>query len=169
VDQIAEALAETEVRPGSLLIEITETQTMQNAAASAETLARLQDLGVRAAIDDFGTGYSSLSYLKDLPIHTLKIDRSFVGDIDKGDGNAAIARAVIMLAHNLDMKVVAEGVETREQLQVLEEEGCDLAQGFLYSPPLPEVECEAFLRRNRPARRERVVRLVSPRAPREVT
>jgi diguanylate cyclase (GGDEF)-like protein/PAS domain S-box-containing protein len=166
VDHVAHALAQAEVGAESLIIEITETQTMQNAAASARTLARLKELGVRAAIDDFGTGYSSLSYLKQLPIHTLKIDRSFVDDITQGEGNAAIARTVILLAHTVQMKVVAEGVETREQLEFLEREGCDLAQGFLYSHPLAEHDCEAFLRRNRrPQAGQRVVRLVSGRRP----
>jgi len=161
VDQVADALTEAGVAAASLVIEITETQTMQNPAASGRTLARLKDLGVHIAIDDFGTGYSSLSYLKQLPIHTLKIDRSFVGDITEGEGDAAIARAIIVLAHTLHLTVVAEGVETREQLQFLEREGCDFAQGFLYSHPLDATDCESFLRRNRPARpSERVVRLV---------
>jgi len=94
VDQIADALTEAGVPAKCLVIEITETQTMQNAAAAARTLARLKDLGIGIAIDDFGTGYSSLSYLKHLPIHTLKIDRSFVADITEGAGDAAIARAI---------------------------------------------------------------------------
>jgi diguanylate cyclase (GGDEF)-like protein/PAS domain S-box-containing protein len=161
VDHIAAALAEAGVTAQCLVVEITETQTMQNAAATARTLARLKDLGVRIAIDDFGTGYSSLSYLKHLPIHSLKIDRSFVADITQGQGDAAIARAIIMLAHTLQLTVVAEGVETAEQLQFLEKAECDMAQGFLYSRPLSESDCEAFLRRNRPHRAgEKVVRLV---------
>jgi len=161
VDHIAAALAEAGVTAECLVIEITETQTMQNAAAAARTVAQLKDLGVRIAIDDFGTGYSSLSYLKHLPIHSLKIDRSFVADITQGQGDAAIARAIIMLAHTLQLTVVAEGVETAEQLQFLEKADCDMAQGFLYSRPLSESDCEAFLRRNRPHRTgEKVVRLV---------
>jgi diguanylate cyclase (GGDEF)-like protein/PAS domain S-box-containing protein len=161
VDHIAAALAETGVAAECLVVEITETQTMQNAAAAALTLARLKELGVQIAIDDFGTGYSSLSYLKHLPIHSLKIDRSFVADITEGKGDAAIARAIIMLAHTLQLTVVAEGVETAEQLQFLEKAECDMAQGFLYSRPLSESDCEAFLQRNRPGRTsERVVRLV---------
>jgi len=161
VDHIAGALAEAGVTAECLVVEITETQTMQNAAAAARTLAQLKELGVRIAIDDFGTGYSSLSYLKHLPIHSLKIDRSFVADITQGHGDAAIARAIIMLAHTLQLTVVAEGVETAEQLQFLEKAECDMAQGFLYSRPLRESDCEAFLRRNRPQRpSEKVVRLV---------
>jgi EAL domain-containing protein (putative c-di-GMP-specific phosphodiesterase class I) len=161
VDHIADALGEAGVAARYLIVEVTETQTMQNAAAASRTLARLKELGIRIAIDDFGTGYSSLSYLKHLPIHTLKIDRSFVADITRGEGDAAIARAIIMLAHTLRLTVVAEGVETAEQLEFLEKEDCDMVQGFLYSHPLGEADFEAFLRRNRPARGgERVVRLV---------
>lgn len=100
-------------------------------------MQQLHDLGLRLAIDDFGTGYSSLSYLKKFPIDTVKVDRSFIMDIPNGTDDMAITSAVIAMAHRLNMEVVAEGVETAEQLEFLQREGCDYAQGFLFSKALP--------------------------------
>jgi len=130
-----------------LELEVTESMLMIDAAASAKTLKRLKGLGVSISVDDFGTGYSSLAYLKGFSIDTLKIDRSFVRDITTDPDDAAIASAVIALAHSLRLKVVAEGVETKEQLEMLAGKGCDVMQGFYISKPVPADELEPWLRR----------------------
>ena len=118
---------------------------MQNAQASIQTLRQLKALGVQISIDDFGTGYSSLSYLRRFPIDTLKIDQSLIRDIGSDPDDAAIASAVIALAHTLKLEVVAEGVETRDQLEFLVASGCDRMQGYLFSPPVPAERCEELL------------------------
>ena len=136
VDEVSHAL-EAAGLPASLLeIEVTESVLMADAERAQQSLKRLHALGVQIAIDDFGTGYSSLAYLKRFPAQTLKIDRSFVDGLPMDRDDAAITRAVISLAHSLDMRVVAEGVETESQLQFLAEAGCDEAQGFLLGRPL---------------------------------
>ena len=118
---------------------------MQSVDATLDTLFKLKDMGVRLAIDDFGTGYSSLSYLKRFPLDTLKIDRSFVKDLPRDAEDAAIAKAIIAMAHSLRLAVVAEGVETAEQLAFLQQHGCDVVQGFLFSPPLGADDFAALL------------------------
>jgi EAL domain-containing protein (putative c-di-GMP-specific phosphodiesterase class I) len=125
--------------PRSLELEITESLAMQDAEATDKTLHRLKGLGVRVAIDDFGTGYSSLAYLKRFPVDALKIDRSFVSSVTSDRRDASIAGTVIDLAHNLDLEVVAEGVETEEQLEFFRGQRCDAVQGFLLGVPASEL------------------------------
>jgi diguanylate cyclase len=131
------ALEDHGLQPGYLELELTESAVMRNPDASAETLKALSAMGVHISIDDFGTGYSSLSYLRRFPLDKLKIDRSFIRDLLSNSDDAAIVTAIISLAHSLRLRVVAEGVETEEQLERLRELGCDLYQGFLCSPALP--------------------------------
>jgi len=110
---------------------------MRDPLATTRALNQIKGLGVNIAVDDFGTGYSSLGYLKQFPVDVLKIDRSFVAEVPGEADDAAIVRAIVSMAHNLDIAVVAEGVETREQLAFLRECGCDFVQGFLFGRPLP--------------------------------
>jgi diguanylate cyclase (GGDEF)-like protein len=137
VAAVTRCLKETGLPPEALEIEITESVAMRNVARSAEILRSLRDLGVKISLDDFGTGYSSLSYLKTLPVDTVKVDQSFVRDVTTDRGDAAIATAIIAMAHTLGLRVVAEGVETEEQLAFLRAQGCDTVQGFLFGPPVP--------------------------------
>jgi EAL domain-containing protein (putative c-di-GMP-specific phosphodiesterase class I) len=118
---------------------------MEDAEAALFTIERLSELGVRLAIDDFGTGYSSLNYLKRFPIDTVKIDRSFVMEIPTNQDDMAITTAVIAMAHRLDLEVVAEGVETLEQLAFLAEQECEYGQGYLFSRPVPIKEVAKLL------------------------
>lgn len=144
-DVVSEALQETGFDANFLELELTETILMENAEASARTLRALQALGVTFAIDDFGTGYSSLSYVKNFPVDRLKIDQSFVRNLKTDPSDTAIVRAIINLGHSLDIEVVAEGVETREQFTQLAAEGCDEVQGYLFGPPLTADDFEALI------------------------
>ena len=148
VEIVARILEETSLEPHWLEIEITEGIAMQNADYTNVLLRGLKEMGVRVALDDFGTGYSSLSYLKKFPIDTLKIDQSFVRDLSTDPNDAAIANAVIVLAHSLKLLVVAEGVETREQEAFLREHQCDTYQGFLFSSALPADSFETLVRKH---------------------
>ena len=140
-DQLARTLARAGVNPRNLELEVTESQLMDHPDEAMEALAELKKLGVRLSIDDFGTGYSSLSYLQKFPVDFIKIDRSFLGDVDH-DGHAVIARAIIALGHNLHMKVIAEGVETREQMVFLRDHDCDQMQGYYFSPALSQASLQ---------------------------
>ena len=136
VSSIAAALAETGLAPDCLELELTESLVMTDVEHAIGILRQLKDLGVYLSIDDFGTGYSSLSYLKRFPIDVLKIDQSFVRDISVDADDAAITVSIISLAHSLKLHVIAEGVETQEQLDFLRHHGCDEMQGYLFSPPI---------------------------------
>ncbi len=142
---IERALKETGLDPASLELEVTESSVMKNAESAINTLRELRDMGIRISIDDFGSGYSSLSYLKHLPIDVLKIDQSFVRDMTSDPKDAAIAMAIIQLAHSLQLQVKAEGVETEEQLRFLRLLRCDEMQGYLFCKPLAVEAFEQLL------------------------
>ena len=146
---IKDALARHDVEPGLLELELTESALMQNAERTTEVLTRLKALGIRIAIDDFGTGYSSLAYLKRFPIDKLKIDIAFVRDIVNNPDDAAIALAIISMAHSLHMQVIAEGVETRAQMAYLRRHRCDQIQGFYFSRALPADQLTEMVLSNR--------------------
>ena len=147
--RIVDALAGNAVPPDLLLIEITESTAMDEPMVTVEVLRSLQSLGIRSAIDDFGTGYSSLSYLKQLPADKLKVDRSFIRDLTTDPNDRDISKAIIELAHSLSMQTVAEGVEDREQLEILQDMGCDLVQGWLFAKAMTAEKTAEYLRRNR--------------------
>ncbi len=153
VAAIASALEATGLEPQNLEVELTEGTLIEDTELALRTIERLKEMGVRISIDDFGTGYSSLSYLKRFPIDSLKIDRSFVADINDDPDDAAISEAIVSLGRSLRLEVVAEGVETTEQLARLEELGCDAVQGFLFSKPLDPADLEQLLTsyRNQPS------------------
>ncbi|MDQ2921482.1 MAG: bifunctional diguanylate cyclase/phosphodiesterase [Acidobacteriota bacterium] len=146
VDTIVEILKETGLDPGCLELELTESALMSNAEHVIKSLGKLKDIGVKLGIDDFGTGFSSLEYLRRLPLDTLKIAQSFVRDASNRDG-AALVSSIIDLAQRLRLRVVAEGVETEEQLTFLERLGCDRMQGYLFSRPLPGEQFKTILSR----------------------
>jgi len=146
VDVITEVLDEIGMDPTHLHLEITESTLMRNPGRALDTLRRLKEMGIGLSIDDFGTGYSSLSHLKRFPIDQLKIDRSFVKDIPGDLEDVAIAEAVIAMAHTMKLKVIAEGVETLDQLELLRSLGCDEMQGYFVSPPVPAADFEYLLR-----------------------
>src|SRR5450830_581928 len=141
---VAQALAETGLAAAHLELELTESMVMHDVEQATAIMANLKALGVQLSIDDFGTGYSSLAYLRHFPIDVLKIDKTFVSDITHGD-DAAIVRAIISLAHSLRLKVIAEGVETPQQLAFLRQHDCDQMQGYLFSRPLTAPAFEELL------------------------
>jgi EAL domain-containing protein (putative c-di-GMP-specific phosphodiesterase class I) len=146
VDTVQSVLHETGM-PGELLeLEITESVIMQNLEYAVEVLNEIASLGVHISIDDFGTGYSSLSNLKRFNVNTLKIDKSFVRDVENSTTDAAIASAIIAMGNSLNLKIIAEGVETEHQMNFLRDNNCDQVQGFLISRPLPADKALALLR-----------------------
>jgi EAL domain-containing protein (putative c-di-GMP-specific phosphodiesterase class I) len=139
-------LSETGLDPSLLKLELTESVLMKRPEAAASILQTLREHGMRVAIDDFGTGYSSLAYLQKLPLDALKIDQSFVRQISDASENTAIVTAVIGMAQNLKLRVIAEGVETLEQLEFLRARRCDAAQGYYFSRPVPAEQFAKLLR-----------------------
>ena len=138
LEMIEEIIKETEITPESLELEFTESVIMEKADKTINTLMSLKNMGVHLSIDDFGTGYSSLSYLKHFPIDRIKIDRSFITDINHSNDDAAIVEAIISMAHSLNLKVIAEGVENISQMDFLVARGCDEMQGFYLGEPMTE-------------------------------
>lgn len=142
--QVSRLLDKWSIPPDQLILEITESVFMHNPEQTISVLQRLNDLGTRLSLDDFGTGYSSLSHLARLPISELKIDRSLITDIDKNSRNAKIVRSTIVLAQELGLKIVAEGVESKKVYNILKDYGCNTAQGYYFSKPINDVEFSSW-------------------------
>ncbi|MCD8498791.1 MAG: EAL domain-containing protein [Clostridiales bacterium] len=145
VDHILEILEQTGLNPTCLELEITESAFLKTTEQIISKLDRLRSAGIRIALDDFGTGYSSLSYLKELPMSTLKIDRSFIQNLLDDPKAKSLTRSIITIGHLLDMNVVAEGIETQEQRTYLASIECDCFQGYLIQKPLPEKQLYEWL------------------------
>lgn len=146
VQMVAGVLRETGLSPGCLELEITESVVMRDGAEALQALSDLRELGITLALDDFGTGYSSLSHLRSLPLNKLKIDRSFVQELTTRSDVAVLVQQIIQIGHAFRLRVVAEGVETREAVDFLARSGCDEAQGFYFGKPLPAQDIEVLLR-----------------------
>ena len=145
--QVEQILKSTDLAPSALKLEITESTVMDDIEEAAKMLKELKTLDIRLSVDDFGTGYSSLSYLSNFPIDTLKIDRSFVEKIQKSKDDLAIPNALVMLGHSLGMDIIAEGIETAEQLEILKKIGCEFGQGFYFARPLNKADATTFIKR----------------------
>jgi EAL domain-containing protein (putative c-di-GMP-specific phosphodiesterase class I) len=145
VDTVARALSASGLDARYLELELTERTVMNDAEQNLGTLSALNDMGIELALDDFGTGYSSLAYLKRIPVGKLKIDRSFVRDLEVDPDDRAIASTILSMGRSLRLKVLAEGVETAEQYEILRGMGCELVQGYHFSRPLPPEQFVAFL------------------------
>jgi predicted signal transduction protein with EAL and GGDEF domain len=152
VSEVRKCLVETGLDPACLQLEIVETIAMSDAERSNQVLAQLKSLGVRLSIDDFGTGYSSLSRLRRIPVDTIKIDRAFISNMDSDLESREIVRIIIMLVHNLGLKVVAEGAETEQHITLLKELNCELAQGYYYSRPADDKAMSKLLAGEQKAR-----------------
>jgi EAL domain-containing protein (putative c-di-GMP-specific phosphodiesterase class I) len=148
VDQVREAIERHAVNPVYLKLELTESLLLDNIEDTIATMNSLNEIGVRFSLDDFGTGYSSLQYLKRLPLNQLKIDQSFIRDLASDSSDKAIVRTVIAMANSLGLGIIAEGVETETQEQLLLGKGCATYQGYLFSKPVPIGEFEALLKKN---------------------
>jgi EAL domain-containing protein (putative c-di-GMP-specific phosphodiesterase class I) len=148
--QLQRILYETGFPADKLLLEITETLLMDHDTRTSEVLAEFREMGVRLAVDDFGTGYSALSYLREFPVSTLKIDRSFIRDITQSKSHLGLVQAIIAMARGLHLKTIAEGVETAEQGELLAELNCDMVQGYFYSKAVSASEVEKLLFSDRP-------------------
>jgi EAL domain-containing protein (putative c-di-GMP-specific phosphodiesterase class I) len=165
MDLIKRVLEETGLDPQFLELELTESLLLSNADVMFDVLKNLKDMGLKLAIDDFGTGYSSLSYLRQFPVTKLKIDRSFIQDIQDNPDDAAITTAIVGMARVLNLKVIAEGVENEAQLSFLKEHKCDEVQGYYFSRPLNALKVESFLRNFQMSRdEETLVKAMSRRS-----
>jgi EAL domain-containing protein (putative c-di-GMP-specific phosphodiesterase class I) len=149
VRQIQSVIEETGVKGDSIRLEITESMVMGDVDAAIDLMLRLKSLDLKLGIDDFGTGYSSLSYLHRFPMDTLKVDKSFVGRLEDSDEDRAIIHTILTLGQKLGMEVVAEGVETLEQINLLKAEGCDYGQGYYFAKPLPSEAAQELLSQHR--------------------
>lgn len=138
--RVKSELERLELEPAALHVEIVEAGIMKNVERSRSTLNDLSGLGLRMSLDDFGTGYSSLSHLREFPLDAVKIDRTFISRVTEREKDLEIVRAIVELGHNLGLEVVAEGIETKEQLQVVRYLGCDYGQGYHFSPPMDAAE-----------------------------
>jgi len=147
LDLLADVLDSFSIKPGMLEMELTETCLMDNPEAGIQLVRDMKDMGLSLAMDDFGTGYSSLSYLKRFTMDTLKIDQSFVRGLPDDKQDTAIASTIISMARNLDLKVLAEGVETKEQLAFMVEHGCDEVQGYYFSKPFTAEKVQPLLKK----------------------
>ncbi len=145
VNKVTEIINESGLNPRNLTLEITETIAISDIKHTIEVLNRLRSLGIAVAIDDFGTGYSSLSYLNEMSVNELKIDRSFIWDIERNDKNKLISNTIIVLAKQLGLRVIAEGVENSEQLYILKEMNCDIAQGYHFSRPVTKERIDEMI------------------------
>ena len=145
VGLVSQLLSSNDVLPSALKVEVTESALMTDPQRALDSMAKLRAIGVEVAIDDFGTGHASLSYLKQMPVREIKLDRSFVRDMRTDRNDYMIVRSTIELAHDLGLRVIAEGVEDRATLDLLAELGCDLAQGYYMSRPLPERDLRHWL------------------------
>jgi EAL domain-containing protein (putative c-di-GMP-specific phosphodiesterase class I) len=152
----SDAMCAQQVADGMLEFELTESTLMANTDQSIEMLEQLQELGITISVDEIGTGNSSLAYLQRLPLDSVKIDRTFIGDITTNEDAASITLAIIGMAQRLNLKVIAEGVETREQLEFLRAHGCDEAQGYYLARPMAMEQLQGLLRAPRGAATERV-------------
>jgi len=149
LEDVEFALTSSGLNPECLSLEVTESSLMENTEQTVTTLNRLKAMKIRLEIDDFGTGYSSLSYLRRLPFDTLKVDRSFISELSAGSDGLDIVRAIVEMAHSLKLEVIAEGVETDEQLRQLREVDCKYVQGFMFSKPVKAEEAERLYQETR--------------------
>jgi EAL domain-containing protein (putative c-di-GMP-specific phosphodiesterase class I) len=159
---VLNAVKETGLLPTYLELEITESVLMSQPTEVNKILIKLKDEGIQLAMDDFGTGYSSLAYLRDLPIDTVKIDKSFVQKLDAQNTepfSRALVETIVGLAKHLDLEVVAEGVETAEQVEMLKQLGCNIGQGYYFSKPIPPNDLERFILKLRQSSKPRVARV----------
>lgn len=163
IDVVCNALAQYQLSPASLTLELTESTALKNLKRSIEILNAFSALGITVSIDDFGTGYSNILMLKSLPARELKIDRIFVKDISENSKNTKIVSTIIDIAHSMNMRVVAEGIETQEQEILLTQMGCSMLQGFLFAKPLPAHKIHELIQSENSIKQKPVVQPLSHR------